>query len=96
MPERNGLRALQMRVTAHHRALIFFRFVRQRGDERKDEPFDFFRRLAGEHPHIERDLVVPAARRVEFLPEDADPFGQRLLDERMDVFRRLVDFESAR
>ena len=59
---------------------------------------DFFAQHGGgvlePQPHVGRDLVVAAARRVE-LGRSRHPLGQRLLDVHVHIFKLLIPFKPA-
>ena len=95
MGKADRLGALQVRVPGNDRVDVLLGLVR---DDRKQRTqlFDQLARLVAQiHPHVECDLVVSAARRVQPLPDVADALGQHLLDEHMDIFRIFVDGKLA-
>ncbi len=47
--------------------------------------------LAQIHPQVERNLIVAAARGVQLFAHVAEPFGQDLLDEHVDILARGVE-----
>ena len=51
--------------------------------------------VPGEKPDIERDLVVTAARRVQFFPGIPDFFNQAGFDIHVDVFQFRFELEFA-
>ena len=93
--ERDGLRALQMRIPRQDGRLVRLCL---RGDGREQllhERDDLLRLAAHVHAQVERHLIVAAARGVELFSYIAHALGQHLLDEHVDVLAAHVEFQRA-
>ena len=75
MRKRHRLGTLQMRVAAHDGVGVVFRDTDDCLHEVHDKLFDGLYLIAQIHAHIERNLVVAAARGVKPLSGVADAFG---------------------
>src|SRR5205823_3695752 len=73
MREKDWLRALQMRVTGHHKIHMLLREIKQRGLQRAKTSRDFCNLRFHIKTKIERDLIVAAACGVQ-LRTCADSF----------------------
>ena len=99
MREQHRLRPLQVRVSRHdHIEMSFRRTRRARAAERSKPSMTNSTSSRKIQPHVERDLIVAAARRVQLAAGRADLFGQTPLDIHMDVFvgRRKAKLAAAR
>jgi hypothetical protein len=85
-----------MRIARHQNILVDLGQSQQRRLQGAQALADFRRLRLHIKPQIERDLIVPAARRVQLRPRRADAFGQRGLDIHVDVFERTFPAEIAR
>ena len=95
MPERHGLRGLQMGEARHHGAGMFQRAAGQRMLERGQRRIGLVDGVADVEPEIGRDLVVARARGVQPPGGRPDQFGKPALDIHMDVFERALEIERA-
>src|SRR6266705_4667902 len=92
---RQGLGALEVRVPGHLRGDVRFPEIEEGHLEREDLPVDRDDRLSKEQPFVERDLVVPAAGRVDLRAERTERLGEADLDVRVDVFEVVPPWERA-
>ena len=93
--EGDRLRALQVRVAGHDRVGVFLRLVAEDADQLFELADEARARFAERQADVERDLIVPAARRVQPLARVADARGQLALDKGVDVLGVGVDRERA-
>ena len=95
MPERHGLRGLQMGKSRHHGGGMFQRAADQRVLERGQRRVGLVDGVADIEPEIGRDLVVARARGMQPARGGPDQFGKPALDVHMDVFERALEIERA-
>src|SRR6185295_17652646 len=67
MREQNGLRALKVRVTRHHRIKICFSQLNNRALKLADERVQAINLSAQKNPQISSDLIVAAATRMNLV-----------------------------
>ena len=98
MPERHGLRGLQMGEARHDRAGMFQRPRHQRVLERGQRRIDLVDRVADIEPEIGRDLIVartggvqPSRRRPDQLAEPALDIHVNVLERALEIERSLAD-----
>ena len=87
MREENGLRALHMGIAGHYHSRVGVRLRHKRLSQRVNRAQYAIDSLLGEHPHIERNLVVARARGVELSRGVAYLLKQAALHIHMDVFQ---------
>ena len=95
MRERDGLRALQMRIAGHDRREVAPREANQRGAKFGDQRDHGGQLVAQIQPQVERDLIVARTPGVQLAPGLADQRDQPALDREVDVFIGNVEFEQA-
>src|SRR5436190_5303669 len=96
MGKKDWLGALQMSVTGHDKIDMFFGETKQ-GALQIPQARRHFRDLRLDvETQIERDLIVAAARRVQFRTSGANSFRQRRFDVHVDILERLVPLKSSR
>ena len=95
MPERHGLRGLQMGEARHDGAGMFQRPLHQRMLERGQRRVGLVDGVAHIETEIGRDLVVARTRGVQPSRGRPDQFGKPALDVHMDVFERALEIERA-
>lgn len=92
--EKHRLRPLQVGVARDEHVAM----RRSDGERASLRAKDFFTQHGGgvlePQPHVGRDLVVTAARRVE-LGRSRNPLGQRLLDVHVHILKLLIPFKPA-
>ena len=95
MPERHGLRGLQMGEARHHGAGMFQRPRRQRLLEGGQRRIGLVDGVADIEAEIGRDLVVARARGVQPPRGGPDQFRQPALDIHVNVLERALEVERA-
>src|SRR5437870_532466 len=80
MRKSDGLCALQVCVAGHHHLEMFFGEIEQRSLQTPQARRDFRDLSFDVKPQVERDLVVPAPRGVQFRASGTDSFRQRGFD----------------
>src|SRR3990170_2265396 len=96
VPEGDGLRPLQVRVPRHRRRGVGLCLVEERELEPQDLLLDRGDALPEPQALVERDLVVPAAGRVDLRAERAEDLREADLHVRVDVLEVLPPRERAR
>src|SRR5438552_8533134 len=96
MRKSDGLCALQVCVAGHHHLEMFFGEIEQRSLQTPQARRDFRDLSFDVKPQVERDLVVPAPRGVQFRASGTDSFRQRGFDVHVQVIERAVPRELAR
>jgi hypothetical protein len=95
MRERRGLRFLKMRESRHNGAYILVRYIRQSSHKHFQISQHVGACVFDEYAHIERDLVVTAASRMQFFARLAYALGEQALDVHMDVLVALRERNGA-
>ena len=95
MPERHGLRGLQMGEAGHHGAGMLQRAFGERVLERGQRGVGLVDHVADIEPEIGRDLIVTRTRGVQPSRGRPDQFAKPALDVHMDVFERALEVERA-
>ena len=85
--ERDRLRALQVRVSRHHRVDLGRSPLDESPREREQRAVETVQQLDDEQAQVQRDLVVAAAAGVQLSADGAGALGQHALDRRMHVLR---------
>ena len=94
--EQNRLCPLQMRISGQNGPGVFFCLVQQRPGGGVHRTQDLPAGIAKIEPQIKRHLVVSASCRMQSFPVLADPRGELLFDEHMDVFRSRIKGQPSR
>ena len=93
MAKRDGLGGLQMRKARHHGRRVLCRPRRQRQHEVLDLELDGVDGVADKKAEIGGDLVVAAARGVQFSGGFSHDFGEAGFDVGVDVFQGFLKSE---
>ena len=93
--KKHRLRPLQVRIAGHDHVEIFFGRLGQLSAQRLQSADDELDLVAQKKPHVERHLIVAAARGVEFAAGRTDQLGQASFDIHMNIFVRLRKLELA-
>ena len=95
MSEGDGLRSLQMGEARHDGRGIFLCTIDQRRLQVAQHGVEAIDRVADPQPHVEGDLVVARARRVQAPARRPDQVGESGLDVEMDVLELGRELEAA-
>ena len=87
MGEQDGLRALEVRVPRHYHVAEGFGLPDERTLHGAEQDGDAVDPAQEEEPRVERDLVVPAPRGMQFSPGIPCQRDETLLDGHVDVIR---------
>jgi hypothetical protein len=90
MRKGDRLCALQVRVPGHHHIEMLFGETEQRPLQIPQARRDFRDLRFDVKPHVERNLVVPTSRGVQFRASGPDSFGERGFDIHVHVLERCV------
>ena len=91
----NRLCALKMGISGHDRAGMGFCLCVQRLNQRIILRADFCNAVSQGHAQVQRNLVIPAARRMQPFACIADAGGQHAFNKHMDVLGCRVDLQRA-
>jgi hypothetical protein len=94
MRKQDGLSVLQVREAGDNDVPESLRPLHQGLLALRDETIHFIYAVPRPQSHVERDLVISAASRVEPQAAFADPLDQRSLDVHVDVFVSLFEFKG--
>ena len=93
--EGDRLRSLQVRIAGHDGIGVLRRLARDDLDQLHDEFFDVDDLFFEVELHVERHLIVTAARGMQALAVVADALRQLALDEGMDILRLHIKGQCA-
>ncbi len=96
MAEQDGLRPLQVGIPGQHHVHGAVGKADEHLLQRGQQFVDLGDLVAQVHPDVQRDLVVPAPRRVQLAAHGADLLDQAALDVHVDVFEGRAELERAR
>ena len=95
VPECDRLCALQMGISRHDGCFVAFRLVGYGGNQLFQQRRDRIDLLHQVHPQIQRHLVVPAARGVQFFSHISHTCRQHFLHKHMDILAGRVEGKRA-
>ena len=95
MGKENGLGTLQVGVARENHFFIGFRLQNHGFQHRLYEGRNLVDFLPQVHPQVESHLIVSASGGVELLAHVAQPLGQHLLHEHVDILAAHIEFQCA-
>ena len=95
MCKRYRLGVLHMRKARHYRLCMFFCNLSKRFYKSKNSVLKVWNKTAKVKPFVKRNLVVPASSCMNFFTRFAYPVCKGCFYKRMNILRRIVDFQSA-